>query len=519
LSVGWRSITADGSQIVDNVQGGGKPEFMKNLDSIRNKTDADANQHSSSPSLRSGALGLSGVLMQGITHQAPATAILFTLQFVCSYAGVTAPLAYLMAFLIVAILGVSVTQLAKHLPSAGGYYTYVSRTVHPRAGFFTSWLSFLYEPTTAGFSLAFVGSVLEQALRAEYQLVFPWWLFLLITGLFVAWVAYRGIELSARLMLLFGIAEVAIVLLLSIWGLFNPGDGGINLSSFNPGNARSPNGLYLGVVFSIFALTGWEGVAPLAEESRDPRRTLPRAIMIAIFLMGAFLVFCSWGLLIGWGSNRLGELVGSAQNPTFVLAKRFWGGGWILVLLALLNSMIAVAIAANNSATRIWFAMARSGALPSSLARVHPRYQTPTNAVTLQMLVMLGVGWGLGMWVGPDKEFELMGNVITFALIFIYSAGNLGVFRFYWMERHREFNWILHALFPLIGTAALIFVGYNSLVPWPAPPVAFAPWIVGIWLVLGLLVLVYMKIANKEDWMASAGKVLAEDGEHSERRE
>src|SRR6185436_12422830 len=98
---------------------------------------------------------------------APATATLFTIQLTTSYAGVTAPLSYLIAFFIVLMLGVSVTQLAKHLPSAGGYYTYVSRTIHPRAGFLTSWLSFLYEPTTSGFSLAFVGSVLERSLRAD----------------------------------------------------------------------------------------------------------------------------------------------------------------------------------------------------------------------------------------------------------------------------------------------------------------------------------------------------------------
>jgi amino acid transporter len=463
--------------------------------------------------LRSGALGLSGVLMQGITHIAPATATLFTIQLTTSYAGVTAPLAYLVAFLIVMMLGVSLTQLAKHLPSAGGYYTYVSRTVNPRAGFLTSWLFFLYEPTTSGYSLAFVGSVLEQALRAEYHLVFPWWLFFLMATAFVTWVTFRGIELSATMLLVFGIAEVALVLLLSLWGLFQPGNGGINFSSFHPGNARSLGGLSLAVIFSIFALTGWEGVAPLAEESQNPRRNLPRAIIAAILFMGGFLVLCSWGLIVGWGTNDVRTFAGSVENPTFVLARRLWGHGWILVLLALLNSMIAVAIATTNGATRVWFAMARSGSLPRALAKVHLRYQTPVNAVILQAVVTLGVGLGLGVWIGPDKEFEFMGAVVTFALIFIYSAGNLGVFLFYSRERRKEFRWILHAVFPLLGTVALIFVGYSSLVPWPAPPVAYAPWMVGIWLVVGVLVLVVMKLTGREQWMLKAGSVAQERSE------
>src|SRR5437667_1140496 len=238
--------------------------------------------------LRSGALRLSGVLMQGITHTAPATAVLFTVQFTASYTGVTAPLAYLIAFLIVLMLGVSVTQLARHLPSAGGYYTYVSRTIHPRAGFLTSWLSFLYEPTTSGFSLAFVGSVLERSLQADYHVFLPWWLFLAMTGIFVAWVNYRGIELSATMLLLFGIAEIAIVLLLSLWGVFRPGHGGVNFSSFDPGNSRSLGGLTLGVILSIFALTGWEVVAPLPVESEHSRDNLPRAIHLPVMTMRQF---------------------------------------------------------------------------------------------------------------------------------------------------------------------------------------------------------------------------------------
>lgn len=457
--------------------------------------------------LRAGALRLPDVLMQGITHIAPATALLFTIQFTTSNAGVTAPFAYLAASLIVVVLGVCLMQLARCLPSAGGYYTYISRTVHPRAGFLASWLYFLYDPTLGGFTLAFIGSVFQEALRAGYGIYFPWWLFLLAAGSFVAFVTYRGIELSARMLILFGTGELIIVLMLSLWGFFKPGPGGLSLRCFEPGMAPSAGGLYLGVVFSIFALTGWEGIAPLAEESEDPRRNLPRAILISILLMGLFLVVCSWGLLTGWGTDRIRAFTGSAENPTFVMARHYWGGGWIVVLLALLNSMIAVAIAGNNAATRVWFAMARSGSLPAPLAAVHPRYRTPSNALKLQTVLMFAVGLGLGWWIGPEKEFEFMGNVLTFALIPIYSAGNLGVMLFYYRERRHEFSVVLHVLFPIAGSAALLFVGYNSLLPWPAAPVGYAPWVVAGWLAIGVAVLLAMSGRGTQEWMLRAGAV------------
>jgi amino acid transporter len=468
--------------------------------------------------LRAGALRLPGVLMQGVTHMAPATALLFTIQFTTTQAGLVAPLAYLAAFPIVIVLGVCLMELARSMPSAGGYYTYISRAVHPRAGFLASWLYFLYDPTVAGFVLAFIGYVLEQVLKAEYGVIFPWWLFLLVAGSFVAWVTYKGIELSAKMLVLFGGAEVAITLLLSLWGFFRPGAGGVTLAPFNPARASSSNGFFLAVVFSIFAFNGWEGIAPLAEESENPRQNLPLAILISILLMGAFLIFGAWGLLVGWGTDRAAAFASSPENPTFVLAHAYWGKAWLVVLLALLNSMLAVAIAANNAATRVWFAMARSGSLPKALAAVHPKYKTPANGVKLQTLVTFAIGLGLGLWIGPAKEFEFMGTMLTFALILTYSAANLGVFLFYFRERRPDFSVVLHAIFPAVGTLALFFIAYHSLTPWPPPPLAYTPLVVAIWLALGLLVLLGMRVAGKEEWLANAGRFVRERVETTEEK-
>ena len=223
------------------------------------------------------------------------------------------------------------------------------------------------------------------------------------------------------------IAKILVVLVLSFWSLAHPGDGGVNIKSFNPSNAPGFGGLAMGTVFSIFALSGWEGVAPLAEESKDPKKTLPKAIMYSIIAMGIFLVFCSWSLLIGWGTNNIDSFVAAQENPAFILARKFWGNGWVIILFALINSMLAVAIASNNSATRVWYAMARSGSMPLFLAKIHPKFQTPVNAVFLQMVVMNTVGLGLGYLIGPKMEFDFMGVVITFTLTIIYTMGKVYV--------------------------------------------------------------------------------------------
>jgi amino acid transporter len=445
-----------------------------------------------SAGLRPGALGLPEILMQGITHTAPATASLLTLPFIASHAGRTAPLAYLIAVLIVLMLGLVLTQLAKEMPSAGGYYTYVTRTLGAQAGFLTAWLFFLYSPLTPAFSLAMMGWVLESALRAEYGILFPWWLFLLLGAAFTFWATYRRIEVSAAALMVLGLLEMGIVVLLALWGLMVPGPGGVGFDSFNPAHAPSGHGLYLGIIFSLFAMTGWEGVVPLAEESRNPRVLVPRAIVGTILIMGAYLVFTSWGILIGWGRADLEALVASKELPPFVLARRFWGPLWIVLLFALLNSMLAVAVACSLVSTRMWYAMARSGALPVLLGAVHLRHRTPVNAVAFQTLVTLAGGLGLGFWLGPDQAFYVMGTVLTLALALIYSAGNLGVFLLY-RRGGRTFRPIAHGLLPLFSTLAVLWVAYMSVVPLPSGPVAYAPAIAGAWLVCGILVSITSK--------------------------
>ena len=273
--------------------------------------------------LRAGALKFPAILMQGITHIAPAVGLL-SIQFIASEAGVTAPLAYLLAFFIILTLGISLTQLARHLPSAGGYYTYISRTVHPRAGFLTAWLYFLYDPASTAINLAFMGFFFESTMRHEYRIWCPWWLFFVIATALITVLVYRGVAISTGTMVVLGAAEIAIVVALSVFSLLHAGSGGVNLDSYIPNHAPSRSGLYLGIVFSIFSFTGFDAVAPLAEESANPRRNLPRAIIGSILCMGAFYLFCSWAVITGWGTNDLKTFVSSGENPCFVLARKFW---------------------------------------------------------------------------------------------------------------------------------------------------------------------------------------------------
>ena len=468
--------------------------------------------HANSPSgsgLERNSVGLTTVLMQSIAQIAPAVGVLTTIGFNTQQAGLGAPSTYIAAFAIGLVVAISLAQLGRHLPSAGGFYTYVSATVGPGFGFMVGWLYSWFVAIIPGGLASYTGFVLQTELSQHYGFNLPWQVISLVILLLVGFIGYRGIRISGKMLTVLSIVEMLIVLALAVSGLVSPGPGGISAAGFNPASSTSLHGFFLAMVLSIFAFTGWEGAAAVAEEARNPRTVVPRAIIGSIVLLGVYYVFCSWGIQVGWGTQNLGDLAKATENPAFIIAQRLWGHGWLLVLLALLNSGIAVCIACTVDSTRNWYAMARAGALPAWLNHIHPVYRTPSTAVVVQTVLALVVCLGAGTLVAPDQCFFMLGTVGTIVYVFVYLMGNIGVARFFLTTQRRELNVLIHVIFPIISTAALFLVLYYSLVPLPDPPVSYAPEIAAVIFVAGLIVLWRLQRSADTGWKTLSQSVVA----------
>ena len=449
------------------------------------------------PDLRRGVVHTAGVVMQNIANIAPAIAVLFTVQQIASFAGVATPLAYLIAFGVTLCLGTTLGQLVRKLPSAGSYYTFISRTITPEIGFVAAWMYFLTFPLVGAQASAAMGSTIQEALKANYQVSFPWWAFALIILAFTAAVTYVGVAAGIRALFVASAIEIVLILALAISGLISPGPGGLNGQGFNPGSISGHPQFYLGIVFAIFALTGWDAAAPLAEESARPRHTVSRGVILSILLMGLFLVVASWGLQVGWGTAHVGGFVNAGDNPAFTLAHRVWGSAWVLVLIALANSTIAVLISSMNAATRMWFRMARVGVLPKWLGYVHPRFKTPTNAIIAQTVLSLILAFVLSAAWGVENVFSVLGFLFIFGAIPVWIVANIAVFRLYRGEHRAEFSVFLHVVVPVIGTVGLAWFGYKSLVPLPPAPVSYAVPITVAWLVIAVAIVLWLRARGR----------------------
>lgn len=460
--------------------------------------------------LHHGALSLSGAVMQGVTHIAPTAGVILILQAEVQTVGLATPFAFVVAILLMFLVGISLAQLARFLPSAGGFYTYISRTLDARVGWFSGWINLLYDPFGTAIDLAVLGYVLNAALQYNYSVSFPWWATFIIAGVIVTAVIYRGIEITGRTQLILGGLEILILLAVSVHALLSPGVGGVTFAPFNPANATKGSDLFVAIILAIFTFTGFESTAPLAEETREPRRNVPRAMLISLFIVGVFVIFCLWAMMIGWGTAHLSSMITYGGNPVFDVAHRLWGPAWVLLLLAIINSLLSVSVATTNSSTRVIYAMGRTGALPRWLGEIDNRYGTPRNAIIAQTILTFALGLGLGFAMGAFNEFLMIGVAITVGLALLYILACLGVVKFFLTEQRRAFNWLMHLVIPLVAAVAVGFVLYHNVIPVPPYPINIALPLAGGWAVIGIVATVFMVKTGRTGWLDKATRVFDE---------
>jgi amino acid transporter len=464
--------------------------------------------------LRENAVGLPGMLMQGIATIGPSFAILASFVFIVSFAGLVTPWAYLFGGILLGLQALSAAQLAKVFPSAGGWYTWIARAFHPRAGFFAGVLFSIWLPPVATLTMAFLAkTVLEPSIKAEYGVDVPWWIWVVAGVALVIFFAYQGISISEKALIITGLIEIVIMVALAFTGLASPGPGGFSFGPLNPGNFGLAGNLFLGVVFSIFAFSGWESTGPLAEESKNPKRNVPIGLVGSVVVLTVYFVFVTWGYLVGIGVSKVGSIPTASAFPVATLAQRVWGGAWVLLLFALLNSAIALSIACFNGGTRTWYAMGRSGVLPKMVGKVNPTRKTPVNAISLQVGVQVLAFVCVLIW-GAENVFFSWANAITIGLVLMYVLCNIGVVRYYLTEGRAQFNPLLHIVVPVIASAAGIVVVWKSYFsPFTSTgPVFWGLMTFIVVLVLTVVILIYLRVTGREDWMRRAQLVFEQSG-------
>src|SRR5579875_2615165 len=334
------------------------------------------------PGLRRGAIGLREVLFQSITDMAPGAAIAASIPAGAAYAGGALPLSVLFALIACLLSASCVGSLASEMPAAGSLATYSARGLHPSIGFLVAWGYVLVGLLISPLVLLQLGFTVASTINSEWH-SYPaslWWPWAILGALIVLAAGLYGVQTSARLGTVLGLFEIAVFVVLAVFLVVHAGSHNtwsVFGTSHTPKSYHGLTGVFAGSVFTVLAFGGFEGATPLAEEARDPRRTVRRAVLIATLSIGVLYIFTTYAADVAFGPAKFAGFTSAGSAAWEGIALALYGIFWFFVFLAIVNSTIANANAGVNVSSRTAFAMGRIGAFPHVLARVQHRHSSP----------------------------------------------------------------------------------------------------------------------------------------------
>jgi amino acid transporter len=415
----------------------------------------------------------------------PSVTAAFNVTLVAQATGAAAPLAFAIGTVAMALIALSFMAFTHRVAHAGSAYAYIAHTFGNRAGFIAGCALFL---TYIGFATglgALVGSFSGAALKELGWDIGKGWIVIGGLSMLLAWwFAYRDMRLAGRLMLTLEALVILVILGLCVRILMQTHPSAAEtLVTFTPSSEyKGWAGLGFGMVFSVLSFAGFEGAATLGEETHNPRRNIPIALLCTVLGSGVFFVFVAYCEVIGFGVAEVKELAKS-EAPLNDLALRFASPGLAIVLdLAAAASCFSSVLGAMSAAGRVLFAMGRGG-LSASLADVHVTHGTPGTAVSVSavLIVLTFILWA--PFAGSGNFYSYASTIGTLSLILVYiGVGGAEV-----TESLRERRWLWSGLC-ILGPVLLFWVLYRNIYPVPDFPNNLWPYVALGWVALAWMV-------------------------------
>jgi amino acid transporter len=443
----------------------------------------------------------------------PAGAILFLPIPIAAFAGPAMPLALVCAFVVILVIMNAVYRFAQQIAHAGSFFAFVRDSLGIEAGFFAGWLFLAFYPVLVGLDIILFGATLNGIIIAHHGPNIPWWALSLI-GMVLIWgIAVLGIRLSVRSDLALLVFEFGILISLALTILAKGAPGGNwHGQVFDPSSAPGGFGnVAVAAVFGVLAFTGFEAPTYLGEEMQNPRRSVPRALLITVGLIGVVYIFFFYMTTVGYGLGNISKLP-SDPAPWDTIARTYWNSGAaVLVDIASVVALIAGGLAAQNGAARMTMALGRDGLLPKFLGRTLPRFGTPANALTALLVFSVAMVLGFGLGFQPLPAFGLLSLIVTLCALGVYTLAQIGLVRYF--VRKGTFNPVWHLLVPLLAVAAIVYLYYKNVSPTPAYPNNWAIWIALIWAGLGVVGLIGLKMFRPGQLVEAATIIGAGDSD------
>ncbi|WP_084719273.1 APC family permease [Streptacidiphilus carbonis] len=440
------------------------------------------------------AVGLSMALM------APSMAVNINPQAAEPSVGRAVPLAFLIAAVGVLLVAYVFVRLCQYYQHAGSVYAFVGATLGPRSGVVAGWglvgTYLFYGVTTSSvvgiFGISFlqrIGAWSNPPVDAPYILT-------AVVLLLACWLTVASVRRGTNVLLTVEGATVALILIVTAVVLIRlivgnaPAGHGFTMSVFSVPPGTAPSALFLGVVFGFLSFAGFEAASTLGEESLNPRRDIPRAILGTTLFGGAFFVVVTAVEMMGFGAGKTGVAAFGSSSSLLGDLGGTYLSSWVgnLITLGATVSAFGCCLACTVGSARLLFAMSRDGFGERGLGHVS-RYGTPARAavvVSATMALVLGLCI-VAFSAVPEDTFVWGGTIGTLILLVAYALTTIGAIRLIFVQRRMPVP-MWQIVIPLAALALLGYTLYRNVVPYPSTgPGHWFPIVAGGWLAAAVI--------------------------------
>ena len=491
----------------------------------------DVSQRSDVAKLRKGAVGLGGVLFLTVTGAAPISAMLFNTPIIVGYGqGVGAPAAFLFATVVLVVFSVGYVAMARKRTTAGGFYSYISHGLGRELGIGTGYGAVVaysvFEASLCGGFAYFLGLKLNSF---GVHISWPWLALAMVV--IISLLTFFDVRLSSTLLAIGLISEIIILI---IFDVLMYAKGSVNWSAINPVNAFKgfpaegkllAGAVGIGLFFAFWSWVGFEMAPNYGEESRDPKRIVPRSLYISVIGLGVFYTLTSWAPLFGYPTVHAAVAQAQSDAANFYLTPaRQFGGDWVASIMSylIITGSFACGMAFHNTTARYFYSLGREGLLPKALGRTHPRFKSPHIASIVQSVIAAVIIILFAVFTGTNDPasqayLQLYGLMAVMGVIIILSVQalvSLAILVYFERYHRDEVHWWKTRLAPilaLITQAAVVYLLFDNIT-FLGGGYSYAKWLGPIDLaivVIGVAIAFYFK-KSKPAKYDQAGRLINE---------
>jgi amino acid transporter len=447
-------------------------------------------------SLRSESLSLFSVSSMGMAYMGLAASAFFVIPYMIEDNGNGVSFVFIITLLAALPSAISFAEMNKQRPSAGSAYTWLWESTWPVIGV---WLGFMM--------LALYGFVSMTANPLVNGEVFDSLLNLLGIGTaygtailggllalaIVAFMNFRGVSISAKgVAVMFGI-EFVFCMLFTLYVVIKNGSHLSATPLLPSGDKNGFAGFKTALIFGLFSIAGFDGIAPVAEETKAPKKVIPRATILVTVFAALCWIWVGYGMDVGATTHQWVGYISSATQagPYYLFAAHYSAVAKVLVVVVSISAELGVFAAVMVFGSRILYSMARHGEAPAIFAKVNKRTGIPTNAQWALVAMAVVIPIVESLWQGHNvvNAYAWIGNVFVFFALALYLMVNIANVVFH--LRNRElFNFWRNLAVPVLGAAIIVWLYvegfFKTFLPLPFKTGSSIVWFSLLYTVLAM---------------------------------